>query len=74
MFKLGFIRSILLAHIHQPLLKGTLFVEYELVLQRVPAVKIPGGLTPPLILNIRGLASTLCSLSRESLNKTRFNT
>ncbi|WP_232224108.1 hypothetical protein [Mastigocladopsis repens] len=47
MFKLGFIRSILLAHIQQPLLKGTLFVVYELVLQRVPAVRIPGGLTPP---------------------------
>ncbi|MBW4634973.1 MAG: hypothetical protein KME30_24635 [Iphinoe sp. HA4291-MV1] len=47
MSKLDFIRSILLTHIQQPLLKGTLFVEYELVLQRVHAVRIPGGLTPP---------------------------
>jgi hypothetical protein len=47
MFRTDFLRSILVAHIQQPLLKGTLFVTYDLVLQRVAAVRIPGGLTPP---------------------------
>jgi hypothetical protein len=47
MFETDFIRSILVAHIQQPLLKGRLFVAYALVLQRVAAVRIPGGLTPP---------------------------
>ena len=47
MFRLGFIRSTLQTHIQQPLLKGKLFVEYKLVLRRVAAVRIPGGLTPP---------------------------
>lgn len=47
MFKLGFIREILLTHIQQPLLKGTVFVGYELVIQRVHAVRVPGGVTPP---------------------------
>lgn len=47
MYKLGFTPSIFQTHIQQPLLKGKLFVEYKLVLKKVPAVRIPGGLTPP---------------------------
>jgi hypothetical protein len=47
MFKLGSTKSIFLAHIQQALLGGNLFIEYDLVLQNVHAVRIPGGLTPP---------------------------
>lgn len=47
MFKLGSTKSIFLAHIQQALLGGNLFIEYDLVLQSVPAVRIPGGLTLP---------------------------
>jgi hypothetical protein len=47
MFKHGFIKSILLVHIEQPLMKGVVFLGYEFVIQCIPAVRIPGGLTPP---------------------------
>ncbi|MDR9899600.1 hypothetical protein G7B40_034340 [Aetokthonos hydrillicola Thurmond2011] len=47
MFRTDFLRLILAARIQQPLLKGTLFIAYDFVVQRVPAVRIPGGLTPP---------------------------
>ncbi|WP_315790530.1 hypothetical protein [Fischerella sp. JS2] len=47
MFKLGSTKSIFLAHIQQALLGGYLFIGYDLVVQSVPAVRIPGGLTPP---------------------------
>jgi hypothetical protein len=47
MFKPGFIKSILLVRVQQLLLKGTLLVKPELILRSVPAVRIPGGLTPP---------------------------
>ncbi len=47
MFMLDFILSTFQTHIKQPLLKGKLFVEYKLVIQKVAAVRIPGGLTPP---------------------------
>ncbi|MER3492931.1 MAG: hypothetical protein C4323_11705 [Mastigocladus sp. ERB_26_2] len=47
MFKLGSTKSIFLAQIQQTMLGGNLFIEYDLVLQSVPAVRIPGGLTPP---------------------------
>lgn len=47
MFKLGFEPLIFLACLSQPLLKGRPITKLEVVLQRVPAVRIPGGLTPP---------------------------
>jgi predicted benzoate:H+ symporter BenE len=47
MFGLSFILSTLQTHTQQPLLKGKLFLGYKLVLKVVPAVRIPGGLTPP---------------------------
>lgn len=47
MFKLGSTNSISLAHIQQVLLGCNLFIEYDLVLQSVHAVRIPGGLIPP---------------------------
>jgi hypothetical protein len=47
MFTPGSLNSIFLVSANQPLLKGTLLVTLELILRRVPAVRIPGGLTPP---------------------------
>jgi hypothetical protein len=47
MFNLGSTPSTLQTHIQQPLLKDKLFVEDKLVLGRILAVRIPGGLTPP---------------------------
>lgn len=47
MFAPGLTKAIFLVLASQPLLKGTLVVGFELILQNVPAVRIPGGLTPP---------------------------
>ncbi|MBD3883903.1 hypothetical protein IFO70_19270 [Phormidium tenue FACHB-886] len=47
MFKPGFIKSLFLAYVQQPLLNGIPLVNPEPVLRSVPAVRIPGGLTPP---------------------------
>ena len=47
MFALHSLRSIHLTQLQQPLLKGVLLIRPELVVQKVAAVRIPGGLTPP---------------------------
>jgi hypothetical protein len=47
MFKPDFIKITSLALVRRPMLKGALFVEAEVILQSVPTVRIPGGLTPP---------------------------
>ncbi|UBF25154.1 hypothetical protein K9N68_26515 [Kovacikia minuta CCNUW1] len=47
MFKPRLIQFVLRSSVSQTLLKGIPFVKTEEVIQRVIAVRIPGGLTPP---------------------------
>lgn len=47
MFKPGFEKLLFLAYVQQPLLNGIPLINRELILRSVPAVRIPGGLTPP---------------------------
>jgi hypothetical protein len=47
MFKPGLLKLIFLVRAQQLLLKGMLLVKVEQILCSIPAVRIPGGLTPP---------------------------